>query len=134
PVSLNSDPTYIATFSDPTNSMLKYRFKHLAKADIELNYKKYGIGFSGRYNSFMRNIDIAFEDGILGTEILVGMDHYRAIFNRGVPVFDIRLNYAFSQQLKFNFIVNNLTNAEYVSRPGAIQAPRNFIVQLQYAL
>lgn len=134
PVSLNSDPTYIATFSDPTNSMLKYRFKHLAKADIELNYKKYGIGFSGRYNSFMRNIDIAFEDGILGTEILVGMDHYRAIFNRGVPVFDIRLNYAFSQQLKFNFIVNNLTNAEYVSRPGAIQAPRNFIAQLQYAL
>lgn len=134
PISLNSDPSYVATFSDTTSSMLKYRFKHLAKADIEFNYKKYGIGFSGRYNSFMRNIDIAFEDGILGTEILVGMDHYRALFNRGVPVFDIRLNYAFSQELKINFIVNNLTNAEYVSRPGAIQAPRNFMVQLQYAL
>lgn len=134
PISLNTDPYYVATFSDTTSSMLKYRFKHLAKADIEFNYKKYGIGFSGRYNSFMRNIDIAFEDGILGTEILVGMDHYRSLFNRGVPVFDIRLNYAFSQELKFNFIVNNLTNAEYVSRPGAIQAPRNFMVQLQYAL
>lgn len=134
PISLNSDPSYVATFSDTTSSMLKYRFKHLVKADIEFNYKKYGIGFSGRYNSFMRNIDIAFEDGILGTEILVGMDHYRALFNRGVPVFDIRLNYAFSQELKINFIVNNLTNAEYVSRPGAIQAPRNFMVQLQYAL
>ncbi|MFM6965029.1 MAG: TonB-dependent receptor [Sphingomonadales bacterium] len=134
PISLNSDPSYVATFSDTTSSMLKYRFKHLAKADIEFNYKKYGIGFSGRYNSFMRNIDIAFEDGILGTEILVGMDHYRALFNRGVPVFDIRLNYAFSQELKINFIVNNLTNAEYVSRPGAIQAPRNYMVQLQYAL
>lgn len=134
PISLNSDPSYVATFSDTTSSMLKYRFKHLAKADIEFNYKKYGIGFSGRYNSFMRNIDIAFEDGILGTEILVGMDHYRALFNRGVPVFDIRLNYAFSQELKIYFIVNNLTNAEYVSRPGAIQAPRNFMVQLQYAL
>lgn len=134
PISLNTDPSYVATFSDTTSSMLKYRFKHLVKADIEFNYKKYGIGFSGRYNSFMRNIDIAFEDGILGTEILVGMDHYRALFNRGVPVFDIRLNYAFSQELKFNFIVNNLTNAEYVSRPGAIQAPRNFMVQLQYAL
>ena len=134
PISLNSDPSYVATFSDTTSSMLKYRFKHLAKADIEFNYKKYGIGFSGRYNSFMRNIDIAFEDGILGTEILVGMDHYRAIFNRGVPVFDIRLNYTFSKELKFNFIINNLTNAEYVSRPGAIQAPRNFMVQLQYAL
>ena len=134
PVSLNTDPTYLATFSDTTSSMLKYRFKHLAKADIEFNYKQFGLGFSGRYNSFMRNIDIAFQEGILGTEILVGMNIYRAIFNKGVPVFDIRFNYAVSEAFKFNFIVNNLTNAEYVSRPGAIQAPRNFVVQLQYSL
>jgi hypothetical protein len=30
--------------------------------------------------------------------------------------------------------LNNFTNAEYVTRPGAIQAPRNFVVQLQYVL
>lgn len=134
PLSLNSDTTYMATFSDTTGSMLKYRFKHLAKADIELNYKKFGVGFSGRYNSFMRNIDLAFEQGVIGTEILVGMEQYRAKFNKGVPVFDLRFNYAFSEQLKCNLILNNFTNAEYVTRPGAVQAPRNFVVQLQYVL
>jgi iron complex outermembrane receptor protein len=134
PLSLNTDTTYLATFSDTTGSMLKYRFKHLAKADIELNYKKFGIGISGRYNSFMRNIDLAFEEGIIDTEILVGMAQYRAVFNKGVPVFDLRFNYAFSEQFKCNLILNNFTNAEYVTRPGAVQAPRNFVVQLQYVL
>ncbi len=134
PLSLNTDTTYLATFSDTTGSMLKYRFKHLAKADIELNYKKFGIGISGRYNSYMRNIDLAFEEGIIDTEILVGMAQYRAVFNKGVPVFDLRFNYAFSEQFKCNLILNNFTNAEYVTRPGAVQAPRNFVVQLQYVL
>lgn len=134
PISLNRDPAYLATFSDTTGSMLKYRFKHLAKADIELTYHKFGLGISGRYNSFMRNIDVAFEDGVLGTEILVGMAKYRAQFNRGVPVFDVRLNYTFSERLKCNVILNNFTNAEYVSRPGAVQAPRNFVIQLQWGL
>ncbi|MEY4804489.1 MAG: hypothetical protein RL331_1008 [Bacteroidota bacterium] len=134
PLSLNTDTTYLATFSDTTGSMLKYRFKHLAKADIELNYKKFGIGLSGRYNSYMRNIDLAFEEGIIDTEILVGMAQYRAVFNKGVPVFDLRFNYAFSEQFKCNLILNNFTNAEYVTRPGAVQAPRNFVVQLQYVL
>jgi iron complex outermembrane receptor protein len=134
PLSLNTDTTYLATFSDTTGSMLKYRFKHLAKADIELNYKKFGIGLSARYNSYMRNIDLAFEEGIIDTEILVGMANYRAVFNKGVPVFDLRFNYAFSAQFKCNLILNNFTNAEYVTRPGAVQAPRNFVVQLQYVL
>lgn len=134
PLSLNTDPIYRATFSDTTGSMLKYRFKHLAKADIECNYKKFGLGFSARYNSFMRNIDLAFEKGVLGQEILVGMDDYRAQFNKGVPVFDVRLNYNFSALLKCHLIINNITNAEYVSRPGAVQAPRNFVLQVQYNL
>jgi outer membrane receptor for ferric coprogen and ferric-rhodotorulic acid len=82
----------------------------------------------------MRNIDLAFEDGVLGQEILVGMANYRAQFNKGVPVFDLRFNYAITEAFKCNLILNNLTNAEYVSRPGAIQAPRNFVVQLQYDL
>lgn len=134
PLSLNTDPIYRATFSDTTGSMLKYRFKHLAKADIECNYKKFGLGFSVRFNSFMRNIDLAFEKGVLGQEILVGMEQYRAQFNKGVPVFDVRLNYNFSAVFKCHLIINNMTNAEYVSRPGAVQAPRNFVLQVQYNL
>ena len=31
----------------------------------------------------------------------------------------------------FGLMVNNVLNAEYSTRPGDIQAPRNFLVQLQ---
>jgi len=114
--------------------MLKYRFNHLAKADIQATFKKWSVGGSMRYNSFMKNIDRVFEVGVLGTELLVGMQYYRQIYNRGVFVFDARLSYDIKKGVKFNFIANNFLNAEYSSRPGDIQAPRNFALQLQVEL
>jgi outer membrane receptor protein involved in Fe transport len=132
PISLNNDPIYRASFSDTSTNMLKYRFNHLAKADIQATYKKWSIGGSMRYNSFMKNIDRAFEVGVLGTELLVGMQQYRQQFNTGVFVFDARLSYEVKKGVKFNFIANNFLNAEYSSRPGDLQAPRNFTLQLQY--
>ena len=134
PISLNTNPFYRASFSDSSTNMLKYRFNHLAKADIQATFKKWSLGGSMRYNSFMKNIDRVFEEGVLGTELLVGMQYYRQIYNRGVFVFDARLSYDIKKGVKFNFIANNFLNAEYSSRPGDIQAPRNFALQLQFEL
>jgi iron complex outermembrane receptor protein len=134
PISLNNDPIYRASFSDTSTTMLKYRFNHLAKADIQATYKKWSVGGSMRYNSFMKNIDRAFEVGVLGTELLVGMQQYRQQFNKGVFVFDARVSYELKKGIKLNFIANNFLNAEYASRPGDVQAPRNFTLQLQYDL
>lgn len=132
PISLNNDPKYTVFNSDTTSNMLKYRFKHLVRADIEANYKKIGVGISSRYNSFMKNIDKVFEEPIAGTTyILPGLKAYRQIYNRGVVVFDARIAYKFSEKLRLSFIANNLFNVEYSSRPGDIQAPRNFLVQVQ---
>ncbi|MEI8117079.1 MAG: TonB-dependent receptor [Flavobacteriia bacterium] len=134
PISLNNDPIYRSSFSDTSTNMLKYRFNHLAKADIQATYKKWSLGASMRYNSFMKNIDRAFEVGVLGTELLVGMQQYRQQFNKGVFVFDARISYELKKGIKLNFIANNFLNAEYLSRPGDVQAPRNFTLQLQYDL
>ncbi|MFM7007353.1 MAG: TonB-dependent receptor [Flavobacteriales bacterium] len=135
PISLNSNPQYTANFSDTSTNMLKYRFKHLAKADIEANYQKWSFGTSLRYNSFMRNIDRVFEEDLDPTNnevfILPGLKAYRQQFNKGNLVFDARVAYKLKDQYRISFIVNNLFNAEVTSRPGDIQAPRNFIVQLQ---
>lgn len=133
PISLNNNPNYRATFSDTSTNMLKYRFRHLAKVDIQATYKKFSAGFSTRYNSYMKNIDAVFENGVLGTELLVGLKKYRSQFHSGSLVFDARMSYEFKKSLRLNFIVNNLFNAEYVTRPGDIQAPRNFVMQLQFA-
>ena len=54
-------------------------------------------------------------------------------FDIGTParLFDARAILEIKENIKFNFIVNNIFNKEYVSRPADIQPPRTFIVQLQ---
>ncbi len=145
PISLNLDSAYNANNSDPNSNLLKYRFRHLAKLDVEANYKKYSVGFSCRYNSFMENIDrifeISAEEAIFGAEIAQNMDdktfilpgllEYRQKYNKGNFVVDFRLGYKVNDKFRFGLIANNIFNAEVTSRPGDIQPPRNFMAQLQ---
>lgn len=136
PISLNNNPLYTANFSDKNTNMLKYRFKHLAKADVEVNYKKLSAGFSCRYNSFMKNIDLTFEEDLdpsLNTTVylLPGLKEYRKKYNMGSLVFDFRFGYKINEIMRIGLIANNILNTEYSSRPGDIQAPRNFMLQLQ---
>ncbi len=132
PISLNDDPLYTIYNSDTTTNMLKYRFRHLAKADVEVNWKKLSFGLSNRYNSHMRNIDKVFEEPIAGTTyILPGLKEYREKFNKGNLVFDVRIGYKFNENYRIGIMANNVFNAEITSRPGDIQAPRSFLVQMQ---
>lgn len=147
PISLNMDSTYRfgdpnfgGGFSDTSTNMLKYRFNHLAKGDVQVRYKKYLFGFSGRYNSFMRNIDAIFENGVTilpgtplaqTTEILPGLREYRERNNRGDIVFDARIGYKINDTWMAHFVVNNIFNREFMTRPGDIQAPRQFLLRLQ---
>jgi iron complex outermembrane receptor protein len=131
PISLNNDSAYIASFSDTLSGMLKYRFRHLAKADIEVNYNTLSFGVSCRYNSFMANIDKVFEESIQGTFILPGLKEYRKIYNKGNLVLDARFAYKLNDKVRLSIIGNNILNSEYTSRPGDIQPPRNFAIQAQ---
>ena len=132
PISQNLDSAYRSTFSDTTTDMLKYRFNHLAKVDVEAKWKGISLGFSMRFNSYMANIDRIFEDEISnGVYILPGLKEYRQENNGPTTVFDARAGYEIKKHYRVGFIVNNLLNAEYVTRPGDIQPPRTFMVQLQ---
>jgi iron complex outermembrane receptor protein len=131
PISLNNDSAYVASFSDTISGMLKYRFRHLAKADIEVNYKKFSFGASCRYNSFMANVDKVFEESIQGIFILPGLKEYRKIYNKGNLVFDARFAYKLNEKVRLSIIGNNILNSEYSSRPGDIQPPRNYAIQAQ---
>jgi len=136
PIGLNKSALYTGTYSDTTTNMLKYRFNHLAKMDIEANYRRFSFGISMRYNSFMKNIDRIFEDDAdpsVNSEvyILPGLKQYREKYNKGNLVFDVRLGYKINENFRVGLIANNVFNAEYSSRPGDIQPPRNFMAQLQ---
>lgn len=142
PIVLNPDSAYVygadgnGGLSDTTSNMLKYRFRHLAKGDIQLKYKKLMLGFTGRYNSFMENIDANFESGINvplvgNTQVLPGLAEYREKNDNGDVVFDARIGYQINETFLLNFVVNNVFNEEYMTRPGDIRAPRQFLLRFQ---
>ncbi|MCO5259689.1 MAG: TonB-dependent receptor [Crocinitomicaceae bacterium] len=139
PISLNTDSLYLLTLStykvengvESYDKTLKYRFRHMFKGDIEATWRGASLGFSARYTSRVANIDRIFEEGILGQYILPGLREYREKNDKGALVFDARIGYRFLEHYRVSFIVNNLLNNEYVTRPGDIQPPRTFILQVQ---
>jgi len=135
PISLNNDPEYLSTFSDTTTNMLKYRYNHMFKGDVEVGYRDFSVGISCRYTSFMRNIDAIFEQALGPDEyILRGLKEYRELNNKGLAIVDVRVGYKLNEKVRLSFIVNNVFNTEYVSRPGAIQAPRMYMLQAMFSL
>ena len=125
-----TDLTYANTSSDTSDNILKYRFRHLFKVDLEAVYKKkFFIGGSMRYYSFMENIDKTFYD-LDQTVLPTGITRYREEHDNGSIVFDARIGYTFVNKFTLSLISNNITNLEYSLRPVKIEAPRTVIVQV----
>ncbi len=124
PIDLNvsADDTTLSENS----RILKYRYKHDAKIDVELTYKKFLLGMSSRYNSNMINIDQIFEVFITDAAT------YREENNKGYIVFDLLGSYKFTEKSTIALICKNLLNKEYTVRPADIQPPRT--LTLQYSL
>lgn len=107
-------------------NLLKYRYEHSGKADVELGYKKVSTGISLRATSFMANIDSFFENFYF----FPGMSSYRMAHKKGDALVDYRISFQFIKTAKVSFIVNNVFNREVMGRPADIQPPRVFAVQL----
>jgi len=144
--------THYSTSIDSTK-ILKYRFQHLANLDIEFTYKKWALGYTFRYYSYMKNIDkvlYALDSGVKGdnpdmfdtgiiadrgdieltdwdsgsnTRYLIGNKH------PGNYVMDARVSFQVADWLKAAFIVNNLLNREYSLRPLKMEQPRTASIQ-----
>ncbi len=129
---INNNPlTYHKSSSDTNSDVLKYRFNHLAKLDVQVEYKKITIGVSGRYNSYIQTVDRFFTDPLFAA-FVPGINEAREKTKKGNFVFDIRTNYAIDAKLKVAFIVNNLLNNIFMTRPADLSPPRLFTIQLNY--
>lgn len=114
------------------NTDLKYRSRHLVKSDVQIDYKKFTTGLSFRYNSFIRNIDVLFEDTTVN--IMPGLWYFRRKNQNGDYIFDYRVGYQVNEKWKVSLIINNVLNREYMLRPGDMQPPRLFQVQFMLTL
>lgn len=134
PIDLTVDMT--DTLNSSKSNILKYRYYHSIKGDVEFKYLKFSTGFSFVYNSFIINIDEAFQQeliqGMPSSAILPGLKEYREKHNKGILVIDYRVSFSVTEFSKLSLMVKNITNKEYMGRPGDIQPPRN--LALQYVL
>ena len=149
PVYVNYDPLK-DTLGLPGVNILKYRNRHLIKADIQLEYRKFAIGYSARYYSPMENIDVRFTQSVLheynekdpvtgqyivnfdaaqSTYVMPGLNDYRKKHPGGNWIQDARMSYQICKYLKLAFIVNNIFNEEYTLRPGDVRPPTQYVWQ-----
>jgi len=128
------------TYTDPVEmsddslqgQILKYRYRHSVKADIQTDISAFSFGLTLVYRSFMERIDSAFEDIILGQEIFPGLKDYRAANNKGNVVIDLRAAWQLTRSSRLTMVFQNILNEEYMGRPGDIGPPLNF--NLKYEL
>jgi outer membrane receptor protein involved in Fe transport len=136
--SLNTKYTFNATSLDSVSRILKYRFLHNLKVDMEYTFaKKLSIGFSAKYYSKIVNMDAIIRDFEELTHMLYFMqnirymDYYNA-HRHGNWIFDARISYLLKDKHRFALIGSNILNKTYSLRPLKIEPPRT--VMLQYTL
>ena len=104
-------------------NILKYRFKHTAKADIETHFNKMTLALAGSYFSHMEAVDAVLEI------FLPGVKNFRDNNKNGYALLEARLGYNFSEQTKVTLIGKNLTNIAYSDRPGLLKDPRSLTLR-----
>ena len=140
PTLLNPDSAIISNISGSTRT-LKYRYRHSVKFDIENSYRRITLGTTVLYNSFMQNIDEVFTNskpdenvfGVifeLGTGLPSTIREFRKKYNKGTLIWDMRLAYQLTKDVKTSFIVKNMLNTVYAERPAIISPPRTYTLQL----
>jgi iron complex outermembrane receptor protein len=105
-----------------TDTYLKYRRKHSGIISFDTQWKKFNLGLNLYIKSKILNIDDVF----LTTPILPGFDDYWAGHNTGYSALDWNIGYKINDKFTLSLAVKNITNTEYMGRPGDIQPPRNF--------
>lgn len=123
-------PVEFNTFTGKNSDVfLKFRRKHAGKLNFNSSYKKYEFGLGLYVKSKILNIDDVFLNPP-PDEIMPGLYQYWLNNNTGYFLMDAHVGYTLSQRLRLSFVVKNLTNAEYMGRPGDIQPHRNFSLRL----
>jgi len=113
-------------------NMLQFRTRHLNRGDIEFSYKKLSVGYTVYYGSWAEKIPEIFTlaSFLFGYDF----DKYQREHINGDWVMDGRCSYELSNKIKLSFIAKNLTNHIYAQRPGIMEPPRNFTLQLRIKL
>jgi outer membrane receptor protein involved in Fe transport len=88
------------------------------------------VGIDMYLRSKTLNIDDVFLNPLTREEILPGFYDYWTGHNRAYFMMDGNIGYKLGRSLTVSLAVKNITNTEYMGRPGDIQPQRNFSLRL----
>jgi len=143
------------TYTDPLmmknksndSKYLKYRNLHSVKVTLDYNYKWFSMGANMQYKSKILAVDYMLVDErekaepelmdyvrtiIFGKEDGMTLHDYWEKHNKGHFVLDLRFAARIKEHWELQFMINNLLNTEYSTRPMALGAPRNYVCRLNY--
>ncbi len=109
---------------------LKYRRKHSTRISFQTRKGDIETGTNIFYRSAMLNIDDVFVNPGTRETILPGFYDYWQKKNTGYFLMDINIGYYISKFYKVSLVVKNVTNTEYMGRPGDVRPHRNFTLRI----
>ncbi|HRW76628.1 MAG TPA: hypothetical protein P5563_12035, partial [Saprospiraceae bacterium] len=114
--------------SSSTKNILKYRFQHSVKADLEAPVTSWlSLGYTCQYNSNMEAIDGIFN-------LIPGVFDFRQANDKGFVLMDLRAGFQITPRLESWIILKNMLNEAYSMRPGLLEEPRNLTLRLNYQI
>jgi iron complex outermembrane receptor protein len=104
--------------------------------DVNLEFSNITTGVSVRYNSFMKNMDYIFgspefngnANGLFALD--VGVLDSQERMKKGDLIIDYRIGYHINKHVSISFIIDNILNREYQTRPADLGPPRAYTLKL----
>lgn len=112
-----------------TGEYLKYRRMHSGKLTLNMAWRRFETETGFYVRSKILRIDSFFLNEVTGEAILPGFPDYWQTHNTGHFVMDLSIGYKLNEKYRLSFAVKNLTNTEYMGRPGDIQPQRNYSIR-----
>jgi outer membrane cobalamin receptor len=113
-----------------TDKYLKFRRKNALDVNLTSSYGRFETGLNLTGKSRILDIDNVFVNELTRETILPGFYDYWTTHNESHWVLDVFAGYRFGSGYQVSFGVKNLTNTEYMGRPGDIMPQRQFSLQL----
>lgn len=117
-----------------TGAHLKFRRKHAATMGVTTTYKRISAGLNIYVRSRMLAIDDIFTHPATREQILPGFYDYWLENNTGYFLMDASFSYSLNKHLSVSLALHNLSNTEYMGRPGDIRPHRHISLRLAGSL
>ncbi len=118
---------------DILSGLLRYRYRHTVKADVEVDLSKFTVGTEFQYYSFVEKIDDWLITPLVKSIEEMDLQNYRTKQQerrmQGNIFWNLRGAYNFDKYGKISVIVNNVINRESSYRPAKMDPPLNFVFQ-----